>query len=114
MKNPLLSIIIPAFNEEENICNTANVVQKVMTEAHIPYELVFISDGSTDTTFAKILALAKTDKRVRGLEFSRNFGKEAAIFAGLSVCTGDCAVTKQADLQEDSLIILEIASFLIA
>ena len=76
MKNPLLSIIIPAFNEEENICNTAKVVQGVMEEAQIPYEIIFVSDGSTDTTFAKILELAREDRRVRGLEFSRNFGRE--------------------------------------
>ena len=108
MKNPLLSIIIPAFNEEENICNTANVVQKVMTEAHIPYELVFISDGSTDTTFAKILALAKTDKRVRGLEFSRNFGKEAAIFAGLGAAKGGCAAVMDCDLQHPPQTLVEM------
>ncbi len=108
MKNALLSIVIPAFNEEENICNTARVVQDVMTQAQIPYELVFVSDGSRDSTFAKILALAKEDNRIRGLEFSRNFGKEAAVFAGLSTIKGGCAVVMDCDLQHPPRTIVEM------
>ncbi len=108
MKNPLLSIVIPAFNEEENICNTAAVVQKVMTEANIPYEIIFVSDGSKDGTFSKVLELAKADHRIRGLEFSRNFGKEPAIFAGLSVIRGGCAVVMDCDLQHPPKTIVEM------
>jgi dolichol-phosphate mannosyltransferase len=108
MKNPLLSIVIPAYNEEENIQNTARVVQGIMDEALIPYELVFISDGSKDTTFDKVLALAKTDRRIRGLEFSRNFGKEAAIFAGLRAAKGGCAVVMDCDLQHPPKTIVEM------
>ena len=108
MKNSLLSIVIPAFNEEENICNTARVVQDVMTQAQIPYELIFVSDGSRDSTFAKILALAKEDNRIRGLEFSRNFGKEAAVFAGLSAIKGGCAVVMDCDLQHPPRTIVEM------
>lgn len=108
MKNPLLSIVIPAYNEEENICNTARVVQGIMDEALIPYELVFISDGSKDTTFSKVLELAKTDRRIRGLEFSRNFGKEAAIFAGLQAARGGCAVVMDCDLQHPPKTIVEM------
>ena len=51
MKNPMLSIVVPAYNEEENICNTAHVVQEIMKKAQIPYELIFVSDGSRDATF---------------------------------------------------------------
>jgi len=108
MKNPLLSIVIPAFNEEENICNTAQVVQSVLTEAQIPYEMIFVSDGSKDKTFAKTLELAKADHHIRGLEFSRNFGKEAAIFAGLSVVRGGCAVVMDCDLQHPPKTIVEM------
>lgn len=108
MKNPLLSIVIPAYNEQENICNTAKVVQEIMMEAQIPYELIFVSDGSSDGTFAEILSLAKTDRTVRGLEFSRNFGKEAAIFAGLSVMKGGCAVVMDCDLQHPPKTIVEM------
>ena len=108
MKNKLLSIVIPAFNEEENIENTAKVVSGIMEEALIPYELVFVSDGSKDQTFSKVLALAETDRHIRGLEFSKNFGKEAAIFAGLSAVKGGCAVVMDCDLQHPPQTIVEM------
>ncbi len=108
MKNPLLSIVIPAFNEEENICNTARVVQENMKKAQIPYELIFVSDGSKDATFASVAELAVEDARIRGLEFSRNFGKEAAIFAGLSAAKGGCAVVMDCDLQHPPRTIVEM------
>ena len=108
MKNTLLSIIIPAYNEQENIENTARVVQEIMVKSEIPYEIIFVSDGSKDATFAKILSLAKLDPRVRGLEFSRNFGKESAIFAGLSAMKGGCAVVMDCDLQHPPKTIVEM------
>ena len=108
MENKLLSIIIPAFNEEENIENTVNVVSTIMQEADIPYELVFVSDGSKDQTFAKVLALAENDRHIRGLEFSKNFGKEAAMFAGLSAAKGGCAVVMDCDLQHPPQTIVEM------
>lgn len=108
MRNRLLSIVIPAFNEEENIRNTARVVRGIMTEAQIPYELLFVSDGSADATFARILELASNDSHVRGLEFSRNFGKEAAIFAGLKAAKGGCAVVMDCDLQHPPQTIVEM------
>ena len=108
MKNKLLSIVIPAFNEEENIENTAQVVSGIMEVALIPYELVFVSDGSKDQTFSKVLALAEKDRHIRGLEFSKNFGKEAAIFAGLSAAKGGCAVVMDCDLQHPPQTIVEM------
>lgn len=108
MKNRLLSIVIPAFNEEENIPNTARVVGDIMAQARIPYEIVFVSDGSKDATFDRILELAKEDMHIRGLEFSRNFGKEAAIFAGLSAIRGGCAVVMDCDLQHPPQTIVEM------
>ena len=108
MKNPLLSIIIPAFNEEENICNTTQVVRSVMEQANIPFEIVFVSDGSKDATFAKVLEQAKADSRVRGIEFSRNFGKESAMFAGLAKAQGGCAAVMDCDLQHPPQTIVEM------
>lgn len=108
MKNRLLSVIIPAFNEEENIPNTASVVGDIMAQAQIPYEIIFVSDGSKDATFEKILTLAKENPYIRGLEFSRNFGKEAAIFAGLSAMRGGCAVVMDCDLQHPPQTIVEM------
>ena len=108
MKNHMLSIVIPAFNEEENICNTAKTVQQIMEQAQIPYEMIFVSDGSTDNTFDKVAELAKEDRRIRGLEFSRNFGKEPAMFAGLSAMKGGCAVVMDCDLQHPPQTIVKM------
>jgi len=110
MKNPMLSVIIPAYNEEENIVNTAQTVQEIFKKSQIPYELIFVSDGSTDTTFEKITALNKEDPRIRGLEFSRNFGKEAAIFAGLSAIKGGCAAVMDCDLQHPPQTLVKMYS----
>lgn len=105
---PLLSIIIPAFNEEDNIRNTAKTVLDIMDEADISCELVFVSDGSKDKTYATILEESKKDARVRGIEFSRNFGKEAAILAGLEEGRGDCFVIMDCDLQHPPKTIVEM------
>ena len=108
MKNRLLSIVIPAFNEEDNIENTTQVVLGIMEEANIPCELIFVSDGSKDQTFAKILEQSKQNKAVRGIEFSRNFGKEAAMRAGLESARGGCAVVMDCDLQHPPKTIVEM------
>lgn len=107
----LLSVIIPAFNEEENILRTAVRLKDVLTTAGIPYELLFVSDGSRDRTYEEIEKAAEADPHVRGFEFSRNFGKEAAIFAGLSKVTGNCAVVIDCDLQHPPEIIPEMFAF---
>lgn len=108
MKKGLLSIVIPAFNEEENIPITTKVILEVMVKAKIPCELIFVSDGSKDKTFAKILEQSQKNPQVRGIEFSRNFGKEAAIRAGLAKAKGDCAVVIDCDLQHPPETIVEM------
>ena len=95
----LLSIVIPAYNEEENIQNTAKTVLQIMDREQIPCQLVFVSDGSGDQTFRKIQEASQQDSRVIGIEFSRNFGKEAAILAGLATGDGDCFAVMDCDLQ---------------
>lgn len=95
----LLSIVIPAYNEEENILNTAKTVLAIADREQIPCELIFVSDGSGDHTFQRIQEAARLDSRVRGIEFSRNFGKEAAILAGLATGEGDCFAVMDCDLQ---------------
>ncbi len=104
----LLSIVLPAYNEEQNIPNTVKVLRKLLTENSIDYELVFVSDGSRDATFARIQEAAEEDPKVRGAEFSRNFGKEAAIFAGLSLAAGDAVVVMDCDLQHPPEVVLEM------
>ena len=95
----LLSIVLPAYNEEQNIANTAKVLGDLLEQHGIDYELVFISDGSKDGTFDRIQECAAKNPRIRGAEFSRNFGKEAGIFAGLELTTGDAVIVMDCDLQ---------------
>jgi dolichol-phosphate mannosyltransferase len=95
----MLSIIIPAYNEEENIRNTTQVIHDIVTQNKIESELLFIDDGSSDKTWDIICEVSQEYSFVRGIRFSRNFGKEGAIFAGLRACKGDCAVMMDCDLQ---------------
>ena len=104
----MLSVIIPAYNEKENIERTAKTVSKILEEEKISFELVFISDGSMDGTYEEICRLAALDGRVRGAEFSRNFGKEAAILAGLELSAGDACIVMDCDLQHPPEVIPEM------
>ena len=98
-KSAMLSVIIPSYNENENIRRTAQTIAGILSDAAIEYELIFVDDGSRDTTWAEICAAHDSAPCVRGLGFSRNFGKEGAIFAGLKNARGDCAVVIDCDLQ---------------
>ena len=104
----LLSIVLPAYNEEQNIANTAKVLGELLEQHGIDYELVFISDGSKDGTFERIKEESARNPRVRGAEFSRNFGKEAGIFAGLELTTGDAVIVMDCDLQHPPETIIEM------
>lgn len=95
----LLSVIIPVYNEEGNIKMAFQKIDHILKNADIRYELLFINDGSQDTTWDKINEMVTENKNIRGLCFSRNFGKEAAIFAGLEYSKGDCCVVIDCDLQ---------------
>lgn len=101
----LISLIIPSFNEEENIANTVSVLSDVMEKTGQDYELVFVNDGSKDSTFDKIVEASGTNSHVKGISFSRNFGKEAAIFAGMEVSSGDAVVVLDCDLQHPPTLI---------
>ncbi len=104
----LLSIVLPAYNEEQNIANTAKVLGRVLAANAIDYELIFISDGSRDATFREVQKVSEKDTRIKGAEFSRNFGKEAAIFAGLELAGGDAVVVMDCDLQHPPEVIPEM------
>ncbi len=95
----VLSVVIPSFDEEGNISNTVSTVSGILENAGIDHELIFVDDGSSDKTYELILKEAATNDKVKGISFSRNFGKEASIFAGLSVATGDCVAVMDCDLQ---------------
>lgn len=104
----LLSIVLPAYNEEQNIANTAKVLGELLDQNGIDYELVFISDGSKDNTYAEIQKAAAQNPRIKGAEFSRNFGKEAGIFAGLELTSGDAVIVMDCDLQHPPQVIPEM------
>ena len=106
----MLSVIIPSYNEELNIENTAKVLSALFKENNIETELLFVDDGSKDKTYEKICKCAKEYKNVKGISFSRNFGKEAAIYAGLKEAKGDCAVILDCDLQFPPEKIIEMYS----
>ena len=95
----MLSVVIPAYCEQETVPQAARVMGQILQEAQIEYELIFVDDGSKDATWEKISEVAKEDTHVRGARFSRNFGKEAAIFAGLQEAKGDCVACIDCDLQ---------------
>ncbi|MEE5989888.1 MAG: putative glycosyltransferase CsbB [Firmicutes bacterium ADurb.Bin354] len=103
-----ISIIIPVYYNEENLEDLyADLKSKVLGKIG-EYEIVFVDDGSGDDSWNVMNRIREKDDNIRCVKLSRNFGEHCALQAGLSVCTGDCAVTKQADLQEDSTLILEM------
>ncbi len=95
----ILSIILPAFNEEINIRYACNEISKIMISEQITFELIFVDDGSKDATWESIEKVSKENSFVHGISFSRNFGKEAALIAGLSVSKGECCAVMDCDLQ---------------
>lgn len=104
----MLSIIIPSYNEEENVSNTAKVVAEIMEKNQIDFEIIFVNDGSKDNTWEKLKELCQKDKRIVSIDFSRNFGKESAIYAGLANVSGDCCVLMDCDLQHPPETIVEM------
>ena len=103
-----LSVVLPAYNEEESVPLAADVIGDLLTKAGIDHELIFVNDGSRDHTWRAIQEAAASRPQVRGIRFSRNFGKEAAIFAGLAQARGDCCVVLDCDLQHPPEKILEM------
>lgn len=95
----MLSVVIPAYNEGELVLTAARTIGRILGEARISYELVFVDDGSRDDTWVHLQACVQADPAVRALSFSRNFGKEAAVFAGLEAAKGDCVAVIDCDLQ---------------
>ena len=104
----LLSIILPAYNEQDNIHHTFTVIRDLLTTASIPFEVIFVDDGSDDLTYQRIQELSAKHTEVKGISFSRNFGKESAIFAGLEAASGDCCLIMDCDLQHPAEIIPEM------
>ncbi len=103
-----ISIVVPVYYNSDTLMLLYEDMKEKILGKLGDYELVFVDDGSGDNSWEIMNEIKEMDANVQCVKLSRNFGEHAALLAGLSVCTGDCAVTKQADLQEDSEIILEM------
>ena len=112
----LISIVVPCYNEEEVLPLFYEEIQKIMNQmkeehAELAFELVFIDDGSRDKTLTLLREMALKDERVRYISFSRNFGKEAGMYAGLENAKGDYVVVMDADLQHPPAFLPKMYNF---
>lgn len=109
-----ISIVVPCYNEEEALPFFYEEINKVAKEFKgVTFELLFVDDGSKDKTLEILRELSKQDKRVRYISFSRNFGKEAGLYAGLSNATGDYVAVMDADLQDPPTLLIEMYDLIV-
>ena len=103
-----LSIVISLYNEEESLVELSGRIHSALDETGCDYEMIMVDDGSTDSSWEKILQLKAQDSRVHGIRFRRNYGKSAALYCGFEAASGDIVVTMDADLQDDPAEIPEM------
>lgn len=102
------SFVVPAYNEEKNIGTLYRKIVDLMKAISNNWELIFINDGSHDSTLALLIELSLSDKKVKYINFSRNFGQQAALIAGLKNCSGDAIITLDCDLQDPPQLISQM------
>lgn len=113
-EDEMLSVILPSYNENSNIARAYQAIKEILTNAEIPFELIYVNDGSKDNTWEEISSIVERgsrelgDNKVKGVSFSRNFGKEAAVMAGLANATGDASVVMDCDLQHPAETLVEM------
>ncbi|HZL77175.1 MAG TPA: glycosyltransferase family 2 protein [Bacteroidales bacterium] len=95
-----LSVVIPVYNEEESLHELSDCIGKVCAGASLTYEIIFIDDGSSDSSWSKIMEIAERSLSVRGIRFRRNYGKAAALQTGFAESSGDVVITMDSDLQD--------------
>ena len=110
MNNPTISIIAPCYNEEETIEPFLRRIEEILAQINEPYEIVFINDGSKDNTLNVLLNAKQNFKNIRIINFSRNFGKEAALTAGLDKARGEAAIPIDVDLQDPPELIKDLVA----
>ena len=98
---PMVSIVIPVYDEADSLPQLYEEIRTTLGRVDLPYEVIFVDDGSQDASWATICQLAQHDVRVRGIRFRRNFGKAAALTAGFRAARGQFVITLDADLQDD-------------
>jgi glycosyltransferase involved in cell wall biosynthesis len=101
MPNPQISVLIPLLNEEESLPELHDWIDRTLNAANLSYEIYFIDDGSTDSSWEVISSLAQKNNKVHGIKFSRNYGKTAALDTGFKAVKGDVIITMDADLQDN-------------
>lgn len=112
MRNPDISVVIPAQDEEDSIPELCQWISRVMQTHGFSYEVILIDDGSSDSTWQKILEVNERDSRFKGIRFNRNFGKSAALQTGFRAAAGDVVITMDADLQDSPDEIPELYSMI--
>lgn len=110
MNNPTISIIAPCYNEEETIEPFLRRIEEILAQINESYEIVFINDGSKDNTLNVLLNAKQNFKNIRIINFSRNFGKEAALTAGLDKARGEAAIPIDVDLQDPPELIKDLVA----
>jgi glycosyltransferase involved in cell wall biosynthesis len=95
-----LSVVIPVYNEEESVQELTDWIERVCTKEKLNFEIIFIDDGSSDTSWEKIVSIAGIKQFVKGFRFRRNYGKAAALHTGFNQATGDVIITMDSDLQD--------------
>lgn len=95
-----ISVVIPLYNEEESLPELTAWIQRVMNEHKFSYEVIFIDDGSNDSSWKIITELCKNNSAVKGISFRRNYGKSAALHSGFAAANGDVVITMDADMQD--------------
>ena len=108
-----ISIVIPLFNEEESISELAQWIDKVLKKNNLSYEIIFIDDGSNDSSWSVIKNIKNDNPNVNGIKFRRNYGKSAALNVGFSKASGDVIITMDADLQDSPDEVPELYNLII-
>lgn len=104
-ESPMISIVTPVYNEEDNVVYFHDEVTRVMKTLAMDYEILYVNDGSTDSTEDKLRALAAADPHVRAVTFARNFGHQIAITCGMDLAEGDAVITMDGDMQHPPALI---------
>lgn len=111
LSSSLISIIIPMKDESANLEQLFSTLAPILEVLPIDYEVIVVNDGSNDNTLAKLIEISKSEHNLKIVDLSRNFGKEAALYAGFNYARGDCAVAIDADLQDPPELILEMVDW---
>jgi len=108
MEKSFITVVIPVFNEENQICENISVIRRCLMETDMEFMLLLVDDGSTDGTWSRLKMLSEDLTCIKALRLSRNFGKEAALCAGLEAAEGDACIIMDADLQHPPTLIPEM------